>query len=356
MPMLASTFRARPPTLNGSLSASWIRCAAPATESFACTCGRSIANSSPPRRATWSPSRSTVRRRLPTRSMHQVAVEVPERVVDLLEAVEVHQQHRHHRAVRAVGKRAVGQGTEELAVGQPGQRVDHAGLGVMAMAAPGPPLPGGRDQPEEHCGQEQAHRQQKRFVSSAGSAGGHTLERIEWRVGVQDPDGGRRGRTAYRRVDTDGGSAQRPLLVSGGVAGEGAVQARGRGQLAAVLALDAGVHHAAAAVQQADRQGVALGGHALQRARDARAVGAAGLTCGHRTGQCGLPECAAHDLGLGLGGPSGPGVAVARAAGTDRQDDHRGRSQHEPDRQRDRGEAVPRGGHPSPNRPDGRGT
>ena len=76
-PMLASTFSASPPTLNGSLSAAWIRWAAPATESLAWTLGSNIANSSPPRRATSSPSRSTVRRRLPTRSITRSPLKWP---------------------------------------------------------------------------------------------------------------------------------------------------------------------------------------------------------------------------------------------------------------------------------------
>ena len=54
-----------------------------------------MANSSPPSRATVSALRSGCCRRGPDLGQQQVADVVAERVVDVLEAIEVEQQHGH---------------------------------------------------------------------------------------------------------------------------------------------------------------------------------------------------------------------------------------------------------------------
>ena len=88
------------------------------------TLGSSTANSSPPRRASVSPC--TERPRQPQRHLAQqlVAVGVPERVVDLLEAVEVDEQHRCLIvAARGGRERALDPVLEQHTIGQAGQRV-----------------------------------------------------------------------------------------------------------------------------------------------------------------------------------------------------------------------------------------
>ena len=94
MPMLASDVDARPSTSNGSLRAPSraprrARRAAVASE----TRGRSTPNSSPPSRATVSLSRRAPLQRSAERLEQEVAALVPERVVHVLEAVEVDEHH-----------------------------------------------------------------------------------------------------------------------------------------------------------------------------------------------------------------------------------------------------------------------
>ena len=81
------------------------------------------ANSSPPRRATWSPSRTPIRRRPPPRAAARRRPSA-QRVVDLLEVVEVDQQQRQARALAArLGQLPRQQLAQHAPVRQPGERV-----------------------------------------------------------------------------------------------------------------------------------------------------------------------------------------------------------------------------------------
>ena len=93
MPMLASTCeRRRPSSANGSVERRPQRGRPPRRRRRSSTLGRTIANSSPPRRATVSPR--AARRAAASADLSSGRRRVAERVVDLLEAVEVEQQHR----------------------------------------------------------------------------------------------------------------------------------------------------------------------------------------------------------------------------------------------------------------------
>ena len=122
--MLAPTSMLRPYSEKGSsrteiiFAATWPAAAALGTS------GSRTANSSPPKRAIVSVSRRASCRRGPDLVEEQVAVVVAERVVDLLEAVEVHEHHRDARAVALGGEdRLGGAVAEQRAVGQPGEVV-----------------------------------------------------------------------------------------------------------------------------------------------------------------------------------------------------------------------------------------
>ena len=125
MPMLALTSIAWPLTRNGGSSACWIfqtTVAAPA-RSVAPT-GR-IPNSSPPSRAIVSPVAQAADEPLGDELEQHVAVLVAERVVDVLELVEVHDQQRQRlaRPQRRRGSRASTRSREQHAVGQAGEVV-----------------------------------------------------------------------------------------------------------------------------------------------------------------------------------------------------------------------------------------
>ena len=123
------------------------------------------ANSSPPSRASVSPSRSAPLQPLGDDLEQLVAVVVPERVVDLLEAVEVDEQHRD-RALRAHAlDRALDALVEERAVRQAGERVVE---GEVAQ----PPRRAG-DDPEQHRVEQReadAEEEVERALLAAGSA------------------------------------------------------------------------------------------------------------------------------------------------------------------------------------------
>ena len=90
--MLASTSSEMSLTVNASCRTSVSRSAA-RIASFESVVHRSTANSSPPSRATESPARSVVLKRSRDLTQQQVSVLVTERVVDVLEPVEVDQHH-----------------------------------------------------------------------------------------------------------------------------------------------------------------------------------------------------------------------------------------------------------------------
>ena len=80
-------------------------------------------NSSPPRRATVSPSRTAALQALAHVAQQLVAEVVAERVVDDLEVVEVDEHHRDRARVALREHRLLQAVVEQVAVGQPGERV-----------------------------------------------------------------------------------------------------------------------------------------------------------------------------------------------------------------------------------------
>ncbi len=84
----------------------------------------STPNSSPPSRAAMSVARSSVLQALADLAQQLVARVVAERVVELLEVVEVEQQQRHARVARAGRDQAVAQAPQEVPpVGHRGELV-----------------------------------------------------------------------------------------------------------------------------------------------------------------------------------------------------------------------------------------
>ena len=124
MPMLASISRRMPSSTNGSRRCTSRFWATLVASAWLSTCGSRTPNSSPPRRATVSESRNASLQPARDLLQQQVAHVVAERVVDLLEVVEVHQHHHRGVAVAASGaERLVDAVAEQLAVGQAGERV-----------------------------------------------------------------------------------------------------------------------------------------------------------------------------------------------------------------------------------------
>ena len=94
----------------------------------------SIANSSPPIRAALSPARMPIAQRVGHRAQDLVAGEVPERVVDLLEAVEVEHDERRPLVVAPAARELGGEVLLEAApVPEPGQRVALGEVGQVQL-------------------------------------------------------------------------------------------------------------------------------------------------------------------------------------------------------------------------------
>ena len=154
--MLASVSSTSSSTSNGSrsafesTSASWT--AAVASE----TRGKSTPNSSPPSLATVSLSRRAPRSRGPSAAEQEVAALVPERVVHVLEAVEVDEHHGSLGLVALAGQqRLVDAVAKQRAVRQPGEAVVeglvtiHLGLVAQPLRRPGDDAEqGGVEEPE----------------------------------------------------------------------------------------------------------------------------------------------------------------------------------------------------------------
>ena len=109
--------------LAGSRIASWIRFTRSVTSVGSLTAVCTIANSSPPSRATMSVSRRQPRSRVGDGLEQFVAALVPERVVDALEFVEVQIKHRELLAAPHALERLLELLAEKHPVGQIGQRV-----------------------------------------------------------------------------------------------------------------------------------------------------------------------------------------------------------------------------------------
>ena len=134
MPMLARRCRRLPSSTTGAASTSNRRSTSDLARSAP---GARIANSSPPRRATVSSARSAWRRRSPQIFSSSVAGGVAERVVDLLEVVEVEEGDD---GGLAAGQRLGDALLEQRAVREPGQRVlerEPAQVAVALAAAAG---------------------------------------------------------------------------------------------------------------------------------------------------------------------------------------------------------------------------
>ena len=124
MPTLAATRRRSPRTVNGASSASRRRAAAALAASSPAGAASTMPNSSPPSRATVSPGRRVAVRRSADVAQQHVAGLVAERVVELLEVVEVHDQHRERQAASGRGlDRLVEPQREEPPVRERGQVV-----------------------------------------------------------------------------------------------------------------------------------------------------------------------------------------------------------------------------------------
>ena len=158
MPMLASTSSVRPSIENGSRrpASSWraTTLASPGRR----RAGSSTPNSSPPRRATVSRSPSDCLEAVRDLLQQAVARVVAERVVDLLEVIEVDQHHgRGHVRAAAGGDRLLDAVAEERAVGQAGERV------VQRLV-----LLGDRRAPAAVDGEERQQQQQQRRQAELG--------------------------------------------------------------------------------------------------------------------------------------------------------------------------------------------
>ena len=127
MPMLAvirSVPRGASSISNGSRSTSSRRSATNSGLPVGAPPSTSTTNSSPPRRAIVSASRSVAESRAATDSQEPVAGFVPERVVHLLEAVEVDEQRRALDVAPAgPGEHLLDPVEDQRAVREPGERV-----------------------------------------------------------------------------------------------------------------------------------------------------------------------------------------------------------------------------------------
>ena len=131
MPRLAVTWNVWPSSANGAANSRSSLSASAAASAGRRTPAWTSANSSPPSRASVSLARSDRAEAGRDRAQQPVAGLVPERVVDVLEAVEVEQHHRDLLLlVRVAAARAPGAGqrlgqpvVEQRAVGQAGERV-----------------------------------------------------------------------------------------------------------------------------------------------------------------------------------------------------------------------------------------
>ena len=185
MPMLAPTSSDSSSTTNGSLHAgeqprrellepSGRRCARPG----------STANSSPPRRATRPSGPTDVGEPRAELAQQHVAVVVAEGVVDLLEAVEVHQHHGERAPVCA--EVAISSSTrvaETLAVGQPGELVRRRH--PVQLLAPVFGLQQLADEVLEDDEHQAEQREADRAQSDRQVDGGHRQQRREQLGGEQ---------------------------------------------------------------------------------------------------------------------------------------------------------------------------
>ena len=126
---------------SGRATAAASRSATSVTPRPASTSGQITTNSSPPRRATVSVTRTAAVSRGPRASSTLVARGVAEGVVDRLEAVEVEHEHGDVDALALPAGQRVSEAVErERAVGQPGERVVQRGMArdlLLAVALDG---------------------------------------------------------------------------------------------------------------------------------------------------------------------------------------------------------------------------
>ena len=234
----------------GPSSSSSVRRATATASSGPAMSGSRSANSSPPRRATRSAGRVDALRRSADALEQDVAVVVAERVVDLLEAVEVHQQHADLAAAQLGGREGAAHALVQLrAVGQAGERVVVGLMGVDDRL-PAAELnrrqrqPQQRDQSKVVGGQHQDDRHE--------SHEDHRHRQLEAEVGADVGEragamGQRRCGAGERRVDEQEGQCRsgergqvrrleilQPILVDGRP-GERVENRSGRGPRQRVL-------------------------------------------------------------------------------------------------------------------------
>ena len=92
-----------------------------------------MANSSPPMRATVSVSRTTSRSRIGDHLQKLVTGGMPERVVHMLEVIKVENVGRNELAALGAGQGVFQLLIEEHAVGQTGQRVVNSHMGNLGL-------------------------------------------------------------------------------------------------------------------------------------------------------------------------------------------------------------------------------
>jgi hypothetical protein len=120
---------------------------------------------------------------------HDIAVEVAERVVDLLEAIEVHHEHGDHPLAVARGQCLLEQAVEQRTVGQAGQRVlERLTLVLIGLVAH--PRGGARGRADETGSERQEADEQDQQPARVGRRRG--TDRLVREVDGECP-GGRRG-------------------------------------------------------------------------------------------------------------------------------------------------------------------
>ena len=194
IPMVASDSRISPCRVNGRCSARRTACATFAASSQSATVGSSSANSSPPRRAQRRARGRGIGQPRRDGSQELVAAEVPERVVDLLEVVEVEQQQADLSAPPWLGQdRVVGAVAKEHPVGQPGEGVVAGEVLVVLLL------------PAQHAG----------LVSERSPGPEGEGERNREAGDQDDPADGHRCRDAQRALRRAGGPDDDPALAFG---------------------------------------------------------------------------------------------------------------------------------------------
>src|SRR5947209_8921864 len=169
MPMLGSVRTAMPSSENGSSSATLSCLATSSAATWPATRGSRTANSSPPSRATVSAAPQRLAQPDPHLSDQMVADLVAERVVHLLESIEIQQQYRRMTALAARGEQRLSDAVlQKQSIWQTRERIV-GGLVPVLLGLGAQSARGARDDPHEHGPQQQqpAHEQKHEAASLA---------------------------------------------------------------------------------------------------------------------------------------------------------------------------------------------